>query len=206
MITLYGAPNTRSLRASWMLEELQQEYDYRAIDFSKGDSQSPDYLALNPAGKIPALIDNDLTLTESAAILTYLGDKFPDKQLVPTAGTIARGQYEQWCYFALSEFEQPLWTMAKHKFALPKPQRVAAIIPTAEWEFQKALAILSTGLGDRDFILGSEFSAADILLGQTLIWAKAFAQPINQANITDYSARLNTRPALAKAIAKESGN
>lgn len=203
MIKVFGFPQTRSRRITWMLEELGQDYEFVLVDFNKGEHKSPAYLAINPAGKIPAMQDGKLILTESAAILTYLGDKFPDKGLVPTAGTAERGLFEQWCYFTLSELEQPLWTMGKHLFSLPEEHRVPQIIKTAEWEFQRALALLEQGLGDKQYILGDNFSGADILLAHTLIWAINFKQAVDQINLQQYVQRMRDREALTRAIAKE---
>jgi glutathione S-transferase len=203
MITVFGFPQTRSRRITWMLEELEQDYEFRLVDFNKGESKSPEYLAINPAGKVPAMQDDDLLLTESAAIITYLGDKFPKKGLVPNAGTAERGKFGQWSYFALCELEQPLWTMGKHRFALPEERRVPAVLETAEWEFQRALALLEQGLGDNQYILGEKFCAADILLGHTLIWGVNFKQAVEQKNLQDYVQRLRERKALARAISKE---
>jgi len=203
MITVFGFPQTRSRRITWMLEELGQDYEFRLIDFNKGESRSPEYLAINPAGKVPAMQGDDLLLTESAAIITYLGDKFPEKKLVPKAGSAERGKFEQWSYFTLSELEQALWTMGKHRFALPKEQRVPAVLETAEWEFQRALELLEQGLGDNQYILGENFCAADILLGHTLIWGINFKQTVEQNNLQEYVKRLKKREALARAIAKE---
>ncbi len=203
MIKVYGFPQTRSRRITWMLEELGQDYEFKLVDFNKGESQSPEYLAINPAGKVPAMLDGDLLLTESAAILTYLGDKFPDRELVPAAGSAERGLYNQWCYFAMTELEQPLWTMGKHRFALPEEYRVTEIMATAAWEFQRALTLLEQGLGDQQFILGDRFSGADILLTHTLIWAINFKQTVDQDNLQQYVQRNRDREALAKAIARE---
>ena len=203
MITIYGSPNSRSIRVTWMMEELGQDYQFSKIDYSKGESQSPEFLAINPAGKVPALLDDDLLLTESAAIVSYLGDKFQKTDLVPAAGTAERGRYDQWCYFVMSELEQPLWTMGKHRFAIPAEYRVADIFPTAEWEFQQALTLFSLGLAENDYILGDQFSAADILLAQTLFWATAFGQKIEQPNLRSYFDKMKQRPALLKAQQRE---
>jgi glutathione S-transferase len=203
MIKVYGFPQTRSRRITWMLEELGQDYEFKLVDFTKGESQSPAYLAINPAGKVPAMLDGDLLLTESAAIISYLGDKFPDKELVPSAGKAERGLYDQWSYFALTELEQPLWTMGKHRFALPEEHRVPQIFKTAEWEFQRALKLLEQGLGDKQFILGNKFSGADILLGHTLMWGISFKQAVEQTNLQQYVQRLKDREALVNAISKE---
>ncbi|MEH6548922.1 MAG: glutathione S-transferase family protein [Pseudomonadales bacterium] len=199
MIKIYGYPNTRSDRVNWVLEELEQEYEYHLVDLTKGDSRSPEYHAINPAGKIPAMLDDDLILTESAAIISYLADKFPEAGLIPAVGSKARGLYNQWSYFALCELEQPLWTISKHKFAIPAEHRVTGVINTAVWEFQRALELLSKGLADRDYILDDGFSGADILLGHTLIWGIAFKQEISQDNLKAYVERLQQRPARARA-------
>lgn len=203
MIKVYGYPNTRATRITWVLEELQEDYDYKLVNFAKGDQKSEEFLAANPAGKVPALQDGNLTLTESGAIVTYLADKFANKKLIPTPGSPERATFEQWSYFALCELEQPLWTLGKHRFALPKEQRVAGIFPTATWEFQQALTLLSSGLGTKNYILGNEFSAVDILLGHTLIWGLAFDQAVKQENLIAYHQRLSERPALASARARE---
>ena len=203
MMKVYGYPKTRATRITWMLEELGEQYEFCLVDFKKGESQSPEYLAINPAGKVPAFGHDGLLLLESAAILAYLGDIHPASKLVPVAGTAERAVYDQWSYFALCELEQPLWTIGKNTFALPKEHRCAEIFPTAQWEFQKALTLFSAGLGDNPYILGENFSAADILLGHTLLWAIAFKQPIKQENLVAYVDRMKSRPALAQASAKE---
>lgn len=206
MIQVYGFPQSRSTRIVWLLEELGVDYEFNLVDFMKMEHRSPEFLALNPAGKVPAIVEGDLVMTESGAIVTYLAERFADKGLIPPAGTAERATFLQWSYFALCELEQPLWTMGKHKFALPAEQRVAEIFPTAEWEFQKALALLSEGLGDKPYILGENFSAADILLGHTLFWGMSFKQPIEQANLQAYAKRLQGREALARAKARESAS
>ncbi|OUR89715.1 glutathione S-transferase [Gammaproteobacteria bacterium 42_54_T18] len=206
MMKVYGYPNSRSTRITWMLEELEKEYEFCLVDFNKGESQSKEYLAINPAGKVPAFQDDDLLLLESAAIVAYLGDKSPESGLVPTAGTAERARYDQWSYFAMCELEQPLWTIGKNKFALPEDQRCESIFPTAQWEFQKALRLFSEGLGENSYILGDSFTAVDILLGQTLLWGTAFKQPIEQENLKEYLKRVTSRPALARASATEAAS
>ena len=203
MIKLFNYPDTRGLRVTWMLEELEEEYEFNLVPFGRNRFASAEYLKINPGGKVPAIRDGDLILTESAAILAYLGDKFPEKKLVPPAGSAERGKYNQWCYFVLSELEQPLWTKGKHKFMLPPDKRVPAVIETAAWEFQKALNVLSNGLNGNEFILGDTFTAADILIGHTLSWAVTAKQPVDIQNITDYAGRILGREALQRARARE---
>lgn len=203
MIQVYGLQRSRSLRITWLLEELQLDYQYHPVDFAKGENRSPEFLALNPSGKVPVIDDNGLVLTESAAIVSHLADKYGDRAMIPAPGTDARGLYEQWNRFAVCELEQPLWTIGKHKFALPRERRVAEVIPTAQWEFQQALQLLSDGLGEREFLLEQGFSALEPLVGQVLFWGQAFKQPIEQSNLQDYIQRLQQRPALQRAIERE---
>ncbi len=186
-----------------MLEELGVDYEFELVPFGPNGFASEDYLKINPAGKLPALRDGDLLLTESAAIVAYLGDKFPEQGLVPASGTAARAKYDQWSYFVLSELEQPLWTKGKHTFILPLDKRVPAIIETAGWEFQQAMNILSNGLGRNKYILGDSFSAADILIGHTLSWARIAKQPVEHQNIKDYAKLLLSRDALQRAQDRE---
>ena len=206
MIQLYNFPNTRGLRVTWMLEELEADYEFTLVPFGDNGFASEEYLKVNPAGKVPAIRDGDLVLTESAAIVTYLGDRNPEKNLVPAAGTAARAKYDQWCFFVLSELEQPLWTKGRHTFMLPPDKRVPAAIKTAEWEFQKALGILSQGLDGNSYILGDTFSAADILIGHTLSWARTAKQPVELQNVQDYADSILGRAALQRARAREAAS
>ena len=158
MITIYSFPNTRGTRITWLLEEMDLDYQLALVDLTKGGNRSPDFLSINPAGKVPAMVDGDLLMMESGAIVTYLADKYSAGRLIPAAATTLRGRYEQWAYFSVCELEQGLWSIGKHKFALPEPQRVDTMLATAAWEFQQALSLLSSGLADNDYILGEHLS------------------------------------------------
>lgn len=203
MITLYGSPNTRSLRAAWALEEAGAEYRCIRIELLKGQGRAPEFLGINPGGKVPALVDGDLVLTESGAICTYVGERFPKSGLVPPAGTRDRALYDKWCFFVIGELEQPLWTIAKHKFALPGERRVPQVIETATWEFHQATRVLDTDFGEREYAVGDRFTAADILIGHTLAWAKAYKVPVEQHRLHAYADRVLRRPALARARQRE---
>jgi glutathione S-transferase len=184
----------------WALEELAVPYEFYQLDFTAGDSRSPYFLKLNPGGKIPVLQDGDLVITESGAILNYLGDKYPESGLTPAAGSAARAKYDQWMFFVQSELEQPMWTKAKHKFALPKAHRIEGLNPTAEWEFQQAAAILSMGLGDNEFIVTDRFTMADIMITHTLGWARVAHFEIAQKNLLEYANRNLARPAVTRMV------
>jgi len=202
MLILYGSPRSRATRVTWMLEEIGVDYDYRPVALTQGEGRQPPYLSLNPTGKVPTLVDGELVLAESAAILTYLGDKYALSGLVPHTGGAARAKYNQWCYYCLSELEQPLWTLAKHSFVLPEAKRVAAVKDTARWEFAQAAKVLARQLENPSYVLGEHFSAADILIGHTLSWALNIKIELNDT-LQTYADRVLARPALARARERE---
>ena len=203
MLVVYGFPNSRSSRVVWAMEEAGVEYEYVHVDLKAGAGWQPEYLALNAGGKVPTLVDGDFVLFESGAICSYLGDRFPATGLTPAAGSLERARYNQWCYFVMSELEQPVWTIGKHTFVLPERWRVPAVLDTARWEFSVAARILAEGLGRREFIVGDRFTAADILIAHTLAWARAFKLPLEHDNLEAYFARLLARPAWIRARERE---
>ena len=203
MYEVYGMPRTRTTRVVWALEELGVDYRYHLVDLLKGEGQYPEYLKLNPFGKVPVLIDGGLVLTESAAICTYLGDQLPGSELVPRCGTVNRGKYDQWCYFVLTELEQPLWTAAKHRFVYPKEKRLPAILDLIPWEFGRAAAVLAKGLVGREFLVGDSFTMADILAAHTLGWARGFKIPQGDPHLDEYEQRIRSRAAYARALKRE---
>ena len=198
-IKLYGNRGTRALRCYWVLEELEVPYEVQTIDFRAGDNRTPEYLKINPNGKVPALTDGDLALFESAAICAYLADKFPDKGLIPAAGTAERATHDQWMYFCMSALEQPLWSMAKHKFVLPKEHRLPEMRSVATYEFGRVSPIVARALEGRDYLMGDSLTVADIMVGQTLIWAQLIKAPIESEVLDAYITRLKQRPAFARA-------
>src|SRR5580704_15821983 len=110
---LYGFPPTRSLRVLWMLRELGIDFDFVDVSLMTGENRGPEFLALNPAAKVPVLVDGDFVLTESVAIVLYLAEKYADKGLLP-AELEARAQVHRWLLFTATELEQPLWRIARH--------------------------------------------------------------------------------------------
>lgn len=203
MFKLYGYPRSRSTRALWTLEEAGAPYEYVVVDLVKGEQRQAGYLSLNPTGKVPTLVDGDFVLTESAAICTYVGERADESGLVPTPMTRERAEYDRWLFFVIGELEQPLWTLAKHTFALPEPLRVPAIMPTARKEFRRAAAALASALGERESAVDGAFTAADVLITHTLLWARALEIPLEHENLETYADRHSRRPALARAQAQE---
>ncbi len=203
MLELYGYPRSRSFRVLWALEESGLDYRYHPVDLLKGEGQTAEYLKLNPSGKVPLLVDGELALSESAAICTYLGDKHPESGLVPRPGTAERARYDQWCYFVLTELEQPLWTAGRHRFIYPDEKKVPAVVEIVPWEFGKAAAVLGKGLAGRDYLVGESFTMADILAAHTLNWARAFKVPHGIRALDDYQERICARAAFSRARERE---
>jgi glutathione S-transferase len=204
MLELYGAPGSRSTRVAWALEEVGADYDFILTDLKKGDHKKPEFLNLNRSGKLPVLVDGDLVLSESAAICTYIGERFPHSGLVPPLEQPdARAHYFQWCFFAVSELEAPIWTMSKHARLLPEEQRVAGIAPSCIAEFTSAANVLMQHMEGREYAVGTGFTAADILLGGTLNWARALNIAL-PATLKAYAKRMTARPALERAKQRES--
>lgn len=201
---IYGHPQTRSTRVTWTAEEAAAEYEFVRVELGSGAHRQPPFTDLNPAGKIPLMVDGDLVLSESAAICNHIGARARDTELVPRSDSARRGEYDRWCFFAIGELEQPLWTIAKHSFVLPKRLRVRGVRDTARWEFEQAARVLSIGLGDRAYLLGERFTVADILVGHTLAWATYAKLGLAHDNLIDYARRVLSREALKRARERES--
>ena len=203
MITLYGSGQSRSFRDLWTLEESGLEFEYKHIkigDEGEGGSRHPSYLALNSQGKSPTLVHDELVLTESAAILNYVASLAPEKGLIPESKQ-QRAKYDEICFFVLSDLEQPLWTIGKHKMVLPRDYRIPGIFNTAKWEFRRSEDALLNHLGENEFVMGNQFTGADILIGQTLTWAERFEIKIPK-QLVEYRDALYQRPACQRALEK----
>ena len=168
---LYEFGPTRSIRARWVLQELGVEFEVVTINMLKGENRSPEFLAVNPAGKLPVLVDGDLILTEFVAIVLYLAEKYPDKQLIP-ATLAERAQLNRWLLFTTTELEQPLWRMARHTHLYPKEKRIPDEIALARDDFLQMASVIDQHMHDRQFVVGHRVTVGDFVLAYTLDWAK----------------------------------
>jgi glutathione S-transferase len=202
MLTLYYAPQSRAVRPRWLLEEIGTPYQLARLNIAAGEQKRPEYLAINPNGTVPALVDGDLRLFESAAICQYLADKFPEKRLAPPAGTPARGLYYQWIHYAMSGLEPPAVAIFLHTVNKPEAERVPSVAAEGRTQLAAALAVVERALAGRTHILGNEFTTADVMIGSTLMWAQMMGMigPGLDAT-TAYLGRLTTRPACQRAMA-----
>jgi glutathione S-transferase len=197
-ITLFHSLNSRSVGARILLEELNADYDVYLLDIKAGEQREEEYLAINPMGKVPAIRHGDALITEQAAIYIYLADLYPEAGLAPAIGDPLRGPYLRWMVFYGSCFEPALIDVALKREAAPP-----AMSPYGDYD--TVVKTLNDQLAQWPYILGERFSAADILWGIALGWTTMFKLLPATRVIQAYIARINARPAVAAARAKDAG-
>lgn len=209
MMKLYGFGPLRSLRALWALQEVDAEFEFVNVDIEGGENHRPAFLRLNPAGKIPVLVDGDLVLTESAAIVMYLAEKYPARELLP-ADLAVRADAYRWSLFTVTELEQPLQRIALHTSAYPEDRRLPEEIVLAKQDFAKMAAILDRHMEGREFIVGDGITIADCISAFVLDWADEEGLLDGFLNMKDYLGRMYARPKapprIAEASAREQAN
>lgn len=201
MMTLYGLGPTRSLRVLWALQELDAEFEFVPVNILAGETQRPEFLRLNPAGKLPVLVDGDLVLTESAAIVMYLAEKYAAKGLMPT-DLEERAQAYRWSLFAVTELEVPLWRIAKHTFLYPEDRRLPAEIALARQDFTAMAVVLERHMAGRDFIVGSTMTIADCITAYVVDWGNEVGLIDGNPNLKAYLERMYARPKAPQRIAE----
>ena len=197
---LYGFGPTRSLRALWGLKELGPDFDFEVVNLRAGAQQQPEFLRLNPAGKVPVLVDGDLVIPESAAIVLYLAEKYPQKKLLP-ADLKARSQVYRWIMFAMTELEVPLWRITRHTFLLPQEKRSPQDVTLAREDFARMAAVLEQHMDGRSFIVGDAITAADCVTAYLMDWANEQELLDDKPNLRAYLARMYGRPTAPPRIA-----
>jgi glutathione S-transferase len=201
---LYGFPPSRSIRVLWTLRELQVEFEFVNVDPTKGELRRPEFLALNPAGKLPVLVDGDFVLTESVAIVLYLAEKYPEKGLLP-GGLRARAEVYRWLLFTATELEQPLWRMTRHALLYPPEKRLAAEIPIARQDFLDMAEIMEKHMDGRQFLVGDSVTVADFVAAYTLDMAsvrKDGSLLANLPRLREFMERMYKRPNAPPRIAE----
>lgn len=193
-ITLLHHPYSRAAGTVWTLEELGQPYELEFVDIMKGEQKSPAVTALNPMGKLPTLMDGDVVVTESAAISLYLADRYASGRLAPALDDSRRGTFLRWIFFAPSVIEPGAYAkMANWEF---KPGQ-------AGWgEYDAMMSAIETAVSTKQYLLGDMFSIADVVFGGTLRYMTRFKMMSPSPAITAYIARLDERPALQRADAR----
>ena len=168
---LYEFGPTRSIRVRWTLQELGVPFDAMTVNMMAGEHRSPQFLELNPAGKLPVLVDGDFVLTESIAAVLYLAEKYPERGFMPTE-LHQRAQVFRWLLFTTTELEQPLWRIARHTNIYPKEKRLPAEIELARGDFVPMAQIVEDHMRGRKYVATDRVTVADFVLAYTLDWAK----------------------------------
>ena len=200
MITIWGGASSRSMRAHWMAHELGLDYVPKLIGSRTGETQTQAFRQLNPKEKIPVLEDNTLVLTESAAIVTYLGDTYgKDTGLVPQPYSQLRALYNQWNSFVQMELDaHTLYVLRKHRDLSHQYGEAPAAVDAAIAGFQKQITVADAAISNTPFLVGDQFTGADIMLVTTLKWAMAYEVSLTPG-LQAYSALHTARPAYRQA-------
>ena len=196
-LTLYHIAPSRSSVVHWMLEEVGEPFDLHVLNVKAGENRQPDYLAINPMGKAPALRHNDVIITEVAAICCYLADAFPQARLNVPIGDPRRGPYLKWLFFAPGALEPAIMDRA-FKRAEEAPRQA---LPYGD--FDTTMDVVARAVTRSPFLLGDQFTAADVVIGSMLRWSTLFNLIPARAEFSDYIARFADRPALKRATAKD---
>lgn len=199
MFHVYGSPASRAFRIYWLLEDLQIPYTFDPI--SVKEAKQPEFLKINPNGKIPSLRDGDFYLFESAAIAYHICERSGKMALLPRTGTIERAQVDQWMFWVLAELEQPLWWNSKNQHIWKSDLQIAGFEKQTHHEFQLHKNVLKEHLKNRDYLVGAHCTIADIFCAHTLNWARSGKFLDTQADkiLIDYIERLKARPSFDRA-------
>jgi glutathione S-transferase len=192
-IELYYTAHTRSVRPRWLLEELGAPYSLRLVDLFGGE-RNP----IHPLGSVPAVRIDGETQIESGAICHVLADSFPEKNLAPALADPRRTSYEQWMFFVPATLEPPAFDILMHTQILPEKKRVEAIVPYATGCYQRVLKMLAKELDHDGFLMGEQFTAADIMMTTTLSWLPELLE--EYPPLLAYTQRATNRPAYQRAI------
>jgi glutathione S-transferase len=195
-VTLYHSPNTRSSAALTLLEELGAPYELKVLNMKAGEQRQADYLAINPMGKVPAVVHDGALITEQPAVFIYLADLFPAAGLAPPIGDPLRGPYLRWMVFYGSSFEPAVIDRAMKR-------EPAAMATSPYGDYDTMLRTLTGQLAKGPYLLGERFSAADVLWGTALAWTTAFDLVPKLPAIQAYIERVAARPAVARVKAKD---
>lgn len=195
-LMLYHIAPSRSSTALWMLEEVGEPYEIKLLRMSKEEQRKPEYLAINPMGKVPALIHDGALVTECAAICAYLADAFPAKGLAPATNDKRRGSYYRWLFFGPSALEPAMID----KWLQRSPAMRQAL---SYGDFDTAMDVAAQAVATGPYVLGDQFTAADVVLGATLRFGMHQKIIPEKPQFQRYVDRLNGRPAYQRAFAKD---
>jgi glutathione S-transferase len=192
-VTFYTNPMSRGRIVRWMLEEIGHPYETVLLDYGT-TMKAPEYLAINPMGKVPAIRHCDTVVTEAGAICAYLADAFQDAGLAPPPGNPRRGPYYRWLFFAAGPVEAAVTGKSLGLLAPPDKKMMAGY-----GSFEETIDTLERCIGAGPYICGEQFTAADVYVGSQIGWGMMFGMIEKRAAFTDYFGRLSERPAAKRA-------
>jgi glutathione S-transferase len=192
-LIFYTNPMSRGRIVRWMLEEVGQPYQTQILDYAT-TLKGPEYLAVNPMGKVPAIKHGEVVVTEAAAICAYLADAFPQAGLAPPVGDKERGTYYRWLFFGAGPIEQATSVRSLGVDIKPEQKRMMGFGDMAD-----TLSAMEGAIAGRDFLLGDRFSAADVYFGSQVNWGLQFGSIESRPAFVAYSERLQSRPAYKRA-------
>ena len=195
-ITFYHSPQSRSSGVKVLLEELGAPYDLEVVNTRAGEQHGAAYLAVNPLGKVPAILDRGVLVTEQAAIFIHLADRFPERGLAPAIGDPLRGPYLRWMVFYGSCFEPAVVDRA-----MKREPGGRAMSPYGDYDLVMRTIVEQLRAGP--YLLGTRFSAADILWGMALSWTTMFGLVPKEAEIARYIDNFGKRPSVVKMTAED---
>jgi glutathione S-transferase len=209
-LAYYYTPLGSSTRVTWALEEVGVPYEKHRLVLKQGDQKKPEFLAINPNGKVPTLVDGDVTLFESLAILLWIGERYGEDQgLWPKAGTAARAEAYVWSTWASVELMPNLREYIIHgtdvPFARPPEKRVRDIAEAARATFDVHMKVLDGRLAERQHMLGAEFTLVDCATAMSIVMATNMAQLQPPPHVAAWAARCQARPAFGRVMAQAFG-
>jgi glutathione S-transferase len=193
-VTLFHSPNTRSSGALTLLEELGVPYELRVLNMKAGEQRRPEYLAINPMGKVPAIRHGDTVVTESGAICAYLADAFPAARLAPPPGDRLRGPYYRWLFFVSGPLDAA-WTNKTMGFVVPQERERMM----GYGRFEHVIDALEGAVSRAEYVVGDSFTAADVCLGSGIGFGMQFGTIEKRPAFERYWQRVSTRPAALRA-------
>ena len=206
MIKIYHAKGTRGLRVMWLCEELNIDYEIQNVDFSKEFRFSEQWLKINPLGKLPSLRDGDILLFESCAMIQYILDKYGGGKLQPSPSTTSYAYFLQWLWFSEATFARPIGEIVNHRREFPDEQEIPEVVQEMQSRIYKCLDALNEALEGKDFILGKDFTAADISLGYSLFIAQNRIDKEFPEKVDKYWGNISSRRAFITARSREQYN
>jgi glutathione S-transferase len=198
---IYYAPRSSATRALWALEEVGEPYDKVRVSTTNGETRRPEFLKLNPNGKVPTLVDGDIVIWESMAIIDYLSGKYPKAGLLPEAPAV-RAEILKWLYYGLVSVQAVAYEVMSHRLWLPEEKRIPAFAELEMTYLLPRLKILDDALASREWIAGP-FSLADFAYGGLVLLPYAGVTLDETPNVKAYAERLKARPAYQRANAIE---